>query len=222
MMHRTTWMGLLMIFVFGISSGAAAQKPPPAAVQHESLFSSMDHLRVEFDQKIYTALRKRERKRSGIAYFSKPSSFLWQFYGSGSKQIEEEYYFDGKNLSHFVAADNLVSHYGQQSGLQKELEAVVSLILDAKKLFNQYSVAKTSVEGTDTKLQLLPLTPGSSDIASIDVTVANQPKYLKYVKLTYSNQNYTAFEFKNPVTSPIATKTYHYQNPGSVKEKHIN
>lgn len=213
-------LALITFLGFGLTLPAWAApdaKTEQLSKEHESLFASLDHLQVDFTQKIFTALRKKTRTRQGKAAFSKPSSFHWAF-TDGKGAPAEEYLYDGTTLSHYVVADKVVTLYGTRSGLQQELEAIVHLVLDAQKLFNQYEVVDTRKEGDLTRLKLTPRKKGQSDISGIEVAVASStPKYVKEVKIEYENGNKTSFIFSNPVTSPIPSDRYRFTNPGGVK-----
>lgn len=212
-------LALITLLGLGLSSTTLATtdaKTEQLSKEHESLFASLDHLQVDFTQKIFTALRKKTRTRQGKAAFSKPGSFHWAFTDKGAPV--EEYFYDGTTLSHYVIPDKVVTHYGTRSGLQQELEAIVHLVLDAQKLFNQYQVVDTRKEGDLTRLKLTPRKKGQSDISSIEVAVASTaPKYVKEVKIEYENGNQTSFSFANPVTTPIPAERYRFTNPGGVK-----
>lgn len=198
------------------STFASDKKTEQLSKEHESLFASLEHLQVDFSQKIFTSLRKKTRMRQGKASFSKPGNFYWVFTDEKGAPVEE-YFYDGATLSHYVVADKAVTHYGTRSGLQQELEAIVHLVLDAQKLLNQYQVTDTRKDGDLTRMKLVPRKANESDISGIEVAMAANPKYVKEVKIDYVNGNQTSFTFSHPVTKPIPADRYRFVNPGGVK-----
>lgn len=165
--------------------------------EYKKMFRSIEHMTVDFNQIIYKSLRKRKISRQGIAYFSKPSMFRWDFRDNG--QGIEEFYFDGKQLTHFREGEKLVTHYKAGSGIASELSEVVDLVLDPVKLFNRYQVEKiTKTKQQDAIVRLVPRAALSSDIEAIFVTVAGSKGHVKGTKILYMNENYTEFLFSNP------------------------
>lgn len=174
--------------------------PAQAEVQFKKIFDSTNYITVDFQQTVYKALRKRKTTRSGIAYFARPSSFRWDFYSKA--QGGEEFYFNGKILTHFQEKEKLVTHYRADTGIAKELTDIVQLVLDPSALFNRYRITKARYK-KDAKSPLLQVTlePRSAlaiDIDSIQVDAALDQKYIQKIKIVYMNKNYTKFDFYSP------------------------
>lgn len=197
---------------------SSATKSADVATKHENLFSNLEFLKVDFKQTVHTSLRDKTRTREGQASFAKPGNFFWQF---KDKKAVEEYYFDGKTLSHYRSNEKAVTHYGTKSGLQKELQAIVDLVLDAEKLLSQYDAVDVKTAKGVTSMKLIPKVKDQTDIVSISVQVSEKSKYVQDVKIEYKNGNYTAFTFQNPNTSPIPAKTFQFSDPGGVKVRRI-
>lgn len=195
-----------------------AAKKADVVTKHSSLFSDLEFLKVDFKQTVYTSLRDKTRSRAGQASFAKPGNFFWQF---KDKKNVEEYYFDGSTLSHYRSDEKSVTHYGTKSGLQKELQAIVDLVLDAEKLLKQYDAADVKTSKGVTSMKLTPKPNVQTDIVQIAVQVSEKSKYVQDVKIEYKNGNYTEFSFKNPVTAPIPAKTFQFSDPGGVKVRRI-
>lgn len=196
----------------------STSKTRDVAAKHDNLFSNLEFLKVNFKQTVHTSLRDKTRTREGQASFAKPGNFFWQF---KDKKATEEYYFDGTTLSHFRSDEKTVTHYGTKSGLQKELQAIVDLVLDAEKLLNQYDAVDVKTAKGVTSMKLLPKAKDQTDIVNILVQVSEKSKYVQDVKIEYKNGNYTAFSFQNPDTSSIPPKAFQFLDPGGVKVRRI-
>jgi outer membrane lipoprotein-sorting protein len=186
--------------------------------EYKKMFRSIEHMTVDFDQIIYKSLRKRKISRKGIAYFSKPSMFRWDFSDKG--QGIEEFYFDGNQLTHFREGEKLVTHYKAGTGIASELSEVVDLVLDPVKLFNRYQVEKiTKTKEQDAEVRLVPRAALSSDIEAIFVTVAGGKGHVKATKILYMNENYTEFLFSNPrfTTNPLQLFIFSRKGPFTVR-----
>ncbi len=217
-MLRTLSLSLLVALSLPAFAQAGTSKKKDVAAKHESLFSNLEFLKVDFKQTVHTSLRDKTRSREGQAYFAKPGNFYWQF---RDKKDVEEYYFDGTTLSHYRSDEKTVTHYGTKSGLQKELQAIVNLVLDAEKLLNQYDAVDVKTAKGITSMKLVPKTKEQTDIVDILVQVSEKSRYVQDVKIEYKNGNYTSFTFQNPNTAPIPLKTFQFSDPGGVKVRRI-
>lgn len=212
---------IALIFTL-VSAAAAAQAPTPAAApsleqKHENLFATMDHLAVSFTQTVYRKMRNKTFERSGQAFFSKPARFRWIFDDKNSDG--EEYYFNGESLAHFQKKDNMVTYYSTKTGLVNDLQEIVDLVLDSRKLLGRYDAKDVVTEKNNSSFRLVPKVSG--DIKEIGVKVSDERKYVKEVKFEYSDGNYSLFRFKNPRTKDIDPGTYEFVNPGTVKVKKL-
>ena len=186
--------------------------------EYKKMFRSIEHMTVDFDQIIYKSLRKRKISRKGVAYFSKPSMFRWDFSDNGLGI--EEFYFDGTQLTHFREVEKLVTHYKAGTGIAGELSEVVDLVLDPVKLFNRYQVEKiTKTKQADAIVRLAPRAALSSDIEAVFVTVAGGKGHVKATKILYMNENYTEFLFSNPrfTTNPPQLFKFSRKGPYTVR-----
>lgn len=186
---------------------------PKLQDKYAEIFSSIDHLSVDFSQTTYKKLRDRSTTRSGNAYFSKPGMFRWNF--TSDKAGLEEYYFNGETLTHFREKDKLVNHYTTNASLARELQEVVSLVLDPKALLNRYKVKEIKTEANKTLAILVPQARDTTDVDSIFVKVSDVKKYVEEVQIFYIDGNYTQFTFKNPVTHPNDPKIFSFSRSGN-------
>ena len=204
-------MKLLITAILLISTMAQGKDNLKKA--HKDLFTKIDHISVQFKQTIYKKLRNRTLSRSGQAYFSKPNYFRWNF--ENKDFGTEEFYYNGKTLTHFREKEAVVTNYNTNVGLAKELNEVVSLVLDPQTLSNRYDITKAKKEKKQTHLSLTPRPGVATEIASINVKVSDQRKYVKEVKIIYLDGNYTFFQFKNPRFSPNDLKIFTFSKKGS-------
>ena len=182
---------------------------------HKDLFRSVSHLGVEFEQTSFRKLRNKKISRTGSALFSQPNKFKWVY--TDKLLGIEEYYYDGSRFSHFVQRENLLTIYGSDTGLGKELQKIVDLILNTKDLLESYQPSDVKKLDTMTEVTLNPKDPMQSDIERIFIKISNKKKYIEQVKLSYQDGNYTAFVFSNPKTSPISASLYKFNGPKTVK-----
>ena len=185
--------------------------------KQENLFGSMDHLSVGFSQTVFRKLRNKTFERSGQAFFSKPAKFRWVF--EGTEADEEEYLFNGETLAHFQKKENLVTYYSTKTGLVNDLQEIVDLVLDSKKLLVRYDPKDVITEKNNSSFKLVPKI--KNEIREIAVKISEERKYIKEVKIDYADGNYSLFRFRNPRLKEIDAKTYEFTNPGSVKIKKI-
>ncbi|MGE0171239.1 MAG: outer membrane lipoprotein carrier protein LolA [Oligoflexales bacterium] len=211
--------GLMILAVATASFGEKSDEKTNIEAQHEELFTSVDSIQVDFVQEVYRKLRNKTIRRQGDAIFAKPNNFFWSFVDSDKK--EENFYFNGRVLSHYKQAENTVTHFSSHASLTKELEEVVKLVLDAKKLTQSYETTNISKDKDKSEVSLVPKNKGATAISKIDVTVAHQPKYVQEVAIEYKDGNKTTFHFKNPKMSAIDPKVFVFTNPGKVEEKKL-
>ncbi len=186
--------------------------------KHNDLFKNIDHMEVDFSQTIYKKLRNRKINRSGTAYFSKPNFFRWNFM---SEQLgSEEFYYNGKTLTHFRANEKLVTNYNANIGLARELNEVVSLVLDPQTLSNRYDLVNSSKAKGQTVLTLRPRVGAATDISQIEIKISDQEKYVRGIKIEYMDENYTQFVFKNPKFSPNDKKIFIFSKKGEFTFRH--
>ena len=166
------------------------------AKKHQDIFAKVEHISVSFEQIIYKKLRDRTMKRKGKAYFSKPNYFRWNF--NNKNFGNEEFYYNGKTLTHFREKEALVTNYNANIGLARELNEVVNLVLDPRTLYIRYDTSNfKQIKGTSS-MTLTPRAGIATEIAEIDIKVSDQRKYVKNIKIVYLDGNYTHFKFKNP------------------------
>ena len=203
-----------LVMILGILSLTPAKAAEPKLQdKYAEIFSSIDHLSVDFSQNTYKKLRDRSILRSGNAFFSKPGMFRWNF--NSDKTGLEEYYFNGEKLTHFRDKDKLVNHYNTNAGLARELQEVVNLVLDPKALLNRYKVKEIKSEGGLTQAILIPQSRETTDVDSIFVKVSDVKKFVEEVQIFYIDGNYTQFAFKNPVTKPNDPKIFIFSRQGN-------
>lgn len=183
---------------------------------HSRLIKDTQFLTVDFDQEIYSSLRNKNKVRSGQAQFAKPNKFKWTF--KNSAYGDEIFYFDGERLSHFLAGQKAVTHYGFKAGFSKELRQIVHLVLSPGQLMSKYDTTK------DTKnsqfYTLTPKQPGA-EIGKILIRVGPKSNYLQEVSIHYIDGNKSTYKFKNPRTSKIPNHYFRFSNPGGVKERQV-
>ena len=159
-----------------------------AELKHEKLLRSTKFLTVQFSQTIYKKLRDRSTTRKGRAYFAKPNKFRWNF--DKTKKGIEEYYYNGKMLTHYQSSSNEVTHYSTNKGLSRDLNQVINLVLDPKALLDTFSIIENKTFKTTTTFTLKPKKDLRSDIHLIKVKISDTRKYVKEVKIQYDDGNY--------------------------------
>ncbi|HET9237006.1 MAG TPA: outer membrane lipoprotein carrier protein LolA [Oligoflexus sp.] len=191
---------------------------PKLQDKYAEIFSSVDHLAVDFSQTTYKKLRDRSTIRSGNAYFSKPGMFRWNF--TDGKAGLEEYYFNGEKLTHYREKDRLVNHYNTNASLARELHEVVNLVLDPRALLSRYKVKEIKSQGGRTQAVLVPQQAGTTDVDSIFVKVSDVKKFVEEVQIFYIDGNYTQFAFKNPVNKTNDAKIFTFSRQGNFTVRH--
>ena len=200
------------------SDKASAESSQQVEKAYTELFSSIAHLQVDFEQEVYKKLRDRTITRTGDAFFSKPSSFRWNF---KSKHYGlEEYYYNGKTLTHFKEQDKSVNHYQANTGLARELTEIVNLVLDPKNLFDRYQVDRTEKKSGITEVSLSPRPAVASDIKAVDIVVGDKNSFIQRVKILYMDGNYTQFTFKNPKFTANKPEIFTFSRQGSFNVRH--
>ncbi len=201
-----------------LSFSSQAFSEPKLQDKYSEIFSTIDHLSVDFSQSTYKKLRDRSVTRSGNAFFSKPGMFRWNF--NSEKTGLEEYYFNGEKLTHFREKDKLVNHYNTNAGLARELQEVVNLVLDPKALLSRYKVKEIKSQGGKTQAVLIPQSRETTDVDTIFVKVSDVKKFVEEVQIFYIDGNYTQFVFKNPVTRPNDPKIFSFSRQGNFTVRH--
>jgi outer membrane lipoprotein-sorting protein len=201
-----------------LTSPAARAAEPKLQDKYAEIFSSMDHVAVDFSQTTYKKLRDRSTIRSGNALFSKPGMFRWNF--TEGKSGLEEYYFNGEKLTHYREKDRLVNHYNTNASLARELQEVVNLVLDPKILLDRYKVREIKSQGGRTHAILIPQQRESTDVDSIFVKVSDAKKFVEEVQIFYIDGNYTQFAFKNPVNKTNDPKIFTFSRQGNFTVRH--
>ena len=213
-------ISLLITVLVGFAatpSRAAESVPSSSKVleKHDSLFANHDNLTVQFSQTIYRKLRNKTIERKGVASFAKPNKFYWLF--ENDNLGNEEYYYDGKSLTHYLAKDRLVQRYSSTSGLSKQLQDIIDMVLDGKKLLTRYTAKSVTNEKDSTLATLVPTVEDpNNEIQKIEVKVSNQRSFLKEIKILYNDEGYSLFRFKNPRTSEIAADRFVFHKPEGV------
>lgn len=184
--------------------------------KHEELFRGIDHVSLDFTQTVYKKLRNRSLDRNGTAHFSKPNMFRWNF--TSAKLGNEEFYYNGKVLTHFREAEKTVTNYNTNIGLAKELNEVVNLVLQPQTLYKRYDVipSEKAKGKTQPTITLKPKAPGT-DIRSIEVGINEAKKYVSMIKIEYLDGNYTKFGFKNPKFTPNSLEIFSFSRKGKFK-----
>lgn len=181
--------------------------------KHQNLFSKIDHISLSFNQTIYKKLRDRKMNRKGKAFFSKPNNFRWDFV---NKDLgNEEFYYNGKTLTHFREREATVTNYNANIGLAKELNEVVNLVLDPGTLYTRYDISDLKKSKGQTSMTLTPRAGMATEISLIKIKVSDQRKYVKNIKIVYLDGNYTHFRFKNPRFSDNDLKIFSFSKKGN-------
>ena len=160
---------LVAIFTLIISNLAFSQSK--AVLKHELLINSTKQLTVQFSQTTYKKLRNRSVTRKGMAYFAKPNKFRWNF--DKTKNGVEEYYYNGKLLTHYISAENEVTHYSTNKGLSRDLNQVINLVLDPKALLNTFTISENKTIKSTSLFTLKPKPGLSSEIYRINVKISD-------------------------------------------------
>ncbi|MDQ3234428.1 MAG: outer membrane lipoprotein carrier protein LolA [Pseudobdellovibrionaceae bacterium] len=197
---------------------AAKAAEPKLQDKYAEIFSTVEHLSVDFSQTTYKKLRDRSTIRSGNAYFSKPGMFRWNF--TEGKSGLEEYYFNGEKLTHYREKDRLVNNYNTNASLARELHEVVNLVLDPRALLSRYKVKDIKSKGGHTEAILVPQQPEGTDVSSIFVKVSDVKKFVEEVQIFYIDGNNTQFAFKNPVSKTNDRKIFTFSRQGNFTVRH--
>ena len=221
--HRKyAFISMLFFGLSGTLAQSAETTPSPAKIleKHDSLFTNHDSLTVQFAQTIYRKLRNKTIERKGVASFAKPNKFYWLF--ENENLGNEEYFYDGKELSHYLAKDKMVQHYGSTSSLSNQLQDIIDMVLDGNKLLTRYTAKSVTTEKDNTLATLVPTAndPGN-EIQKIEVKVSDKRTFIKEIKIMYNDEGYSLFRFKNPRTSEISADRFVFHKPegATVTEK---
>lgn len=209
---------LSSLFAACLLSATPAFAQGQLAGKYEQLFSTVDNLTVDFTQTTYKKLRNKTVTRSGVAFFSRPDMFRWNF--GDEKTGVEEYYYNGERLTHFREKEKLVNHYNTNASFARELQEVVSLVLDPKELFSRYSVKDSKTEGGRTSVILVPKQKDGTDIDSIIVKVVDAQKFVEDVQIFYVDGNNTQFSFRNPRKSKNEASLFIFSRKGNFTVRH--
>ena len=206
------FLGTLSAVAQGTGKGSAKVETEP-----DNLFQSVPHLKVDFEQESFRKLRGRTVRRAGLAQFSQPSFFRWQY--SHQKFGLEEYYYDGKNFTHYIQRENAATVYDSKTNLGKELQQVVDLVLKNKNLRDRFTVQKNGKDRKNDQLDisLIPKKGQYSDIEKIHVVILDKKQFIQTVNITYKDGNRTKFLFSNPKFSKISPDTYRFTPSANVK-----
>jgi outer membrane lipoprotein-sorting protein len=218
-MIRTLFLATLIATSSAHGTEQATKPSSELEKEHAKLFSSVQTIEMDFVQTMYRSLRKNKIERRGHAIFAKPSNFFWSFHDKNN--MKENFYYNGKKLSHYIQKDNTVTHYPTHSPVSQDLEQVVELVLDAQTLFKRYDATNVKTGPEFTEVTLVPKGAHHTPIKSIDVKVSATKKYIQEVKINYEEGNYTHFSFLNPKVGPVKPETFIFSNPGKVIEKKI-
>ena len=206
---------------------AANEQALPTLSEKEAtslLETKIEHMSADIIQTNFKSLRKTTTTKEGRGFFSKPGIFKLSY--QGEKTGLEEYYFDGKMLSHFLEKENLVKKYGTQSGQTRDLREVVLLVLDPKYLIKQYNISNAENQPEKglgiREVVLTSKTEGQTDISTINLKIGTQEKYVQEVRINYTDGNYTQLAFKNPSFKPNPSKIFKFTAPSGVKEQQFH
>ena len=173
-MNKLSLLSVLLLLIPQLVLGQSKVE-----LKHEKLLRSTKYLTVQFSQTIYKKLRNRSTVRKGTAYFAKPNKFRWNF--DKTKKGLEEYYYNGKMLTHYQSGINEVTHYSTNKGLSRDLNQVINLVLDPKVLLDRFSIIDSKTHKTTTIFTLKPKSEVSSDIRLINVHISDTRKYVKNI-----------------------------------------
>ena len=205
-------MRILLLTIAFLAPASHANTMPS---EHQSMLSAIQHLAVHFTQTTFRPIRKTTRTRSGMAWFAKPGSFKWEF-SPKSKQTET-WFFNGTKLSHYLALENTVTHYGTKGGIGSELKQVVKMVLDPGTLLSKYSAQQTQDSAASKAYLLKP--KGKSSIESIEIVISKAQKFVSKVAIQYANGEKSSYSFSSPNKSPIKKTEFEFQKKPGVKEK---
>lgn len=196
-----------------LTSATICLAKEPLEKKHQEIFTKFDHMSTDFKQVIYKKLRNRKMEREGTAHFSRPNSFRWNF--NHPLLGMEEFYYDGQTLTHYQEKEAVVTHYNANIGLAKELNQVVQLVLDPTTLLNRYDIAEINEPSKQTIFKLTPRPGTATEIKQITIKVSDQKKYVEAVRIEYLDENYTHFQFKNPVFSDNKPNIFKFSRKGA-------
>lgn len=160
------------------------------------------NLSLDFTQKIYKSLRKRNIENYGKVYFKKPSYFRWVF----RRPQREEWVYNGKSLFHFFPKKSYAHKYSAKAKRGKELRELVDLVLNFQALLKDYKI-KSSVQ-TIESLNIVLLPKKKLDVEKVALDVNKKKSILEKLILYFVDGNITTFEFSNPVTSKLVPSTF--------------
>lgn len=177
---------------------------------------SHKYISVSFEQHLYRAWSKRESKSNGVAKFAMPDRFRWSIDNPYSKELMDEYIYDGKNFYHHSAESKRAYRFSTQMADAKEVMQIVDMVLNLKALFERYDF----VEGTrdeDDVLFTIKAKSKQNDVEKIDIVVAVKKSYISLLKLYFINKNTLTINFKLPEFKPFGDEAFSL--PKNVKIK---
>jgi outer membrane lipoprotein-sorting protein len=192
---------ILSIFCLNLESyGKTLSNKELAKVQ--SKMKAHKFLKLSFEQTRYKALRKKEVKSKGSAYFKLPTQFLWQLENSPQKWI-----YNGKKLIHWDSSKGSAVMYGSSAQKGKELRDIISLVTRFDSLNKDYAINESKISNNLLKLLLVPK-KSSGDLQSVNVEFDLKKSHISALKLNFGGGNFSKFRFYSPKTSKFSENKF--------------
>ena len=172
-------------------------------------------LSLNFEQKTYRSLRKKEQYHFGQIYLVGTGKFYWQvepLSKSSSKTKQKKgavkqkrkkdiLIFDGNALFSFSEGSSYAIQYPATNSKGLELKQLVDMIMNFDSLLERYVIQEASQNKRDVSLTLIP--KGKTETKKVKLVVelvdAGKVKSTKIKDLTlyFENDNYSTFKFSN-------------------------
>lgn len=160
------------------------------------------NLKLDFQQTIYTSLRRKKRNSTGQAYFQKPARFRWAI----DKPIAKHLIYDGKTFAEINPKAKTGTIYPDSSGKLKQYVELVSIVMDIEKLTSRFDIKEIVQSAQATTIKLAP--KSNDGIATVELKVAKEEKYISEIKISYQGGNYWQVDFSTPQRTSLPSETF--------------
>ncbi len=164
----------------------------------QSKLSANRFLTINFEQKVYKAMRKRTRSSEGKAYFAKPNKFRWIF----KKPSRKEWIYDGNQLINYLPDQKSAIRYSAKAPQAKELRQIVDMVLNLDSLLAKFDLSSAKKKGDLLSLKIVPKKRLQIEFAELNVDLKDY--YISLVRLHFRGDNHTTFLFKKPSTASLS------------------
>lgn len=198
---------------------AKSKLTPMSLGELEQLQESMSQttqISVDFDMVQFKALRGQKTFKVGNAEFAKPKFFYWKVNTAPALQLV----YNGKEFVRYSAQDTTAQVSRVNASGFQQVERLVDMVLDLKTLLKNYKILSKNWAGNMAILELSPLEKGTQ-IRKVKLRISKQFKFVREVKLDFTNDNYTQIKFKNLKRKKFDKTVFNFVPPKGVKLSYI-